>query len=105
MNKSDKLLNIKSARAALKKELLSACSRTRGRTRVSHGRVQQVHGGSAQAQSVHPVRGLFEIRHHAKAGRGERRSAGTEQVRGPGGLEALRDPAQDKGPRVKKAAL
>lgn len=41
------------------------------RTRVSYRRVQQVHGGSAQAQSVHPVRGLFEIRHHARGAEGE----------------------------------
>lgn len=64
------------------------------RTRVAHRRVQQVHGGSAQAQSVHPVRGLFEIRHHARtaAGRpesGRREGAGLPGLRcwGPAGNE------------------
>lgn len=39
-------------------------------TGVADGRVQQVHGGSAQAQSVHPVRGLFQVRHHARGSEG-----------------------------------
>lgn len=46
------------------------------RTGVAHRRVQQVHGGSAQAQSVHPVRGLFEIRHHARSAGGGRPESG-----------------------------
>lgn len=41
------------------------------RTWVTNRWVQQVHGSSAQAQSVHPVRGLFEIRHHARSTEGE----------------------------------
>lgn len=54
-------------------------------TRISHGGVQKVHGGPGQAQPVHAIRGLFEVRHHANSrveasrriqGAGARRSAG-----------------------------
>lgn len=54
-------------------------------TRVAHGRVQEVHGWPGQAQPVHAIWGLFEVRHHANSrveapgriqGAGARRSAG-----------------------------
>lgn len=52
-------------------------------TRIAHGGVQEVHGGPGQAQPVHAIWGLFEVRHHAnsrmKAPRriqGARRNAG-----------------------------
>lgn len=66
------------------------------RTRVPHGRVQQVHGGSAQAQPVHPVRGLFEIRHHAggagpETGAGERGRDGTGRAGDRGSGRILRE--------------
>lgn len=51
------------------------------RTGIAHGRVQQVHGGSAQAQPAHAVRGLFEVRHHARSSEGRPDSGRTGQVR------------------------
>lgn len=72
------------------------------RTRVPHGRVQQVHGGSAQAQPVHPVRGLFEIRHHA-GGAGPETGAGTGRAgdrgrgAGPGRDERRGSPGAQVG--------
>lgn len=36
-------------------------------TRIAHGWVQEVHGGPSQAQPVHAVWGLFEVRHHANS--------------------------------------
>lgn len=36
-------------------------------TRISHRGVQEVHGGPGQAQPVHAVWGLFEVRHHANS--------------------------------------
>lgn len=36
-------------------------------TRIAHGGVQEVHGGPGQAQPVHAIWGLFEVRHHAKS--------------------------------------
>lgn len=36
-------------------------------TRIAHGRVQQVHGGPSQAEPIHAVWGLFEVRHHANS--------------------------------------
>lgn len=55
------------------------------RTGIPHGGVQQVHGRPAQAQSVHPVRGLFEIRHHARGTEGGGPESGrTGRCRSPG---------------------
>lgn len=52
-------------------------------TRIAHGGVQEIHGRPGQAQPVHAIWGLFEVRHHAnsrvKAPRriqGARRNAG-----------------------------
>lgn len=39
-------------------------------TWVSHRRVQQVHGGTAQPQAVDAVRRLFEVGHHATGAQG-----------------------------------
>lgn len=71
--------------------------RWRIRTGVPHRRVQQVHGSSAQAQSVHPVRGLFEIRHHARGAEGRPESGRTERCRSPG-VQVLRSPVLRSAP-------
>lgn len=39
-----------------------------GRTWVAHRGMQQVHGRPAQPQAVDPIRGLFEVGHHATGG-------------------------------------
>lgn len=36
-------------------------------TRVAHGGMQEIHGRPGQAQPVHAVWGLFEVRHHANS--------------------------------------
>ena len=36
-------------------------------TRIAHGGVQEVHGGPRQAQPIHAIWGLFEVRHHANS--------------------------------------
>ena len=75
------------------------------RTGVSYRRVQQVHGGSAQAQSVHPVRGLFEIRHHARSAEGRPESARAEGALVPG-VQALWSPVfRRSGPRCSGALV
>lgn len=69
------------------------------RTRVAHGGVQQVHGGSAQPQAVDGVGRLLEVGHHAtgahcgaaQLGPLARRSApGMLQLGGTRGPEATR---------------
>lgn len=36
-------------------------------TRIAHRGMQEVHGRSGQAQPVHAIWGLFEVRHHANS--------------------------------------
>lgn len=70
-------------------------------TRVAHGRMQEVHGWPSQAQPVHAIWGLFEVRHHANSrveapgriqGAGARRSAGLP-LRSPSSSVASGGPA------------
>lgn len=69
------------------------------RTGVAYRWVQQVHSSSAQAQSVHPVRGLFEIRHHARSTDGRPESTGRAEKGGRSpGAEVLRSPVLMSAP-------
>lgn len=85
------------------------------RTRVAHGGVQQVHGGSAQPQAVDGVGRLLEVGHHAtgahcgaaQLGPLARRSApGMLQLGGTRGPEATRyGRRHGKGGKKKKKTV
>lgn len=56
-------------------------------TRIAHRGVQKVHGRPGQAQPIHAIWGLFEVRHHANS-----RVEAPRRIQGAWGQEGCRVP-------------